>query len=100
MRKLATGQGEDYITGCLLDYDYAKNHQSLIPVDLSRQKELDADPKAIQRIKFVGQFINIDDINADGLHSMFILTILEKNQRNAIKMFSKKCNSLIKDNKL
>ena len=56
---------------------------------MSRQKELDADPKAIQRIKFVGQFINIDDINADGLHSMFILTILEKNQRNAIKMFSK-----------
>ena len=56
---------------------------------MSKQKELDADPKAIQRIKFVGQFINIDDINADGLHSMFILTILEKNQRNAIKMFSK-----------
>ena len=56
---------------------------------MSRQKELDADPTAIQRIKFVRQFINIDDINADGLHSMFILTILEKNQRNAIKMFSK-----------
>ena len=55
---------------------------------MSRQKELDADPTAIQ-IKFVRQFINIDDINADGLHSMFILTILEKNQRNAIKMFSK-----------
>ena len=52
---------------------------------MSRQKELDVDPKAIQRIKFIGQFINIDDINADGLHSMFILAILEKNQRNAIK---------------
>ena len=47
IRKLATGQGEDYTTGCLLDYDYIKNHYKLVTVDLSRQKELDADPKAI-----------------------------------------------------
>ena len=26
MRKLPTGQGEDYTTGCLLDYEYIKNH--------------------------------------------------------------------------
>ena len=26
-KKLTTGQGEDYITaGCLLDYEYTKNH--------------------------------------------------------------------------
>ena len=55
IRKLTTGQGEDYTTGCLLDYDYIKNHYRLIAVDLSRQKEVDADPKAIQQIKFVGQ---------------------------------------------
>ena len=48
IRKLTTGQGEDYTTGCLLDYDYIKNHYKLVTVDLSRQKELDADPKAIQ----------------------------------------------------
>ena len=36
--KLTTGQGEDYTTGCLLDYDYIKNHYRLIAVDLSRQK--------------------------------------------------------------
>ena len=47
-------------------------------VDLSRQKELETDPKAIQHIEFVGQLINIDGTNADGMHSMFILTILEK----------------------
>ena len=54
IRKLTTGQGEDYTTGCLLDYQYIKNHYRLIPVDLSRQKEFDADPKVIQQIEFVG----------------------------------------------
>ena len=36
--KLTTGQGEDYTTGCLLEYDYIKNNYRLIAVDLSRQK--------------------------------------------------------------
>ena len=45
IRKLATEQGEDYTTGCLLDYEYYKNHDKLIATDLSRQKELDANPK-------------------------------------------------------
>ena len=52
---LATGQGKDYTTGYLLDYDYIKNNYGLTAVDLSRQKELDADLKAIQQIEFVGQ---------------------------------------------
>ena len=39
IRKLTTGQGEDYITGFLLDYDYIKNHYRLIAVDLSRKKK-------------------------------------------------------------
>ena len=47
IRKLTTRQGEDYITGCLLDYDYIKNHFRLTAVDLSRQKELGADPNRI-----------------------------------------------------
>ena len=40
-------EDEDYTTGCLLDYDYRKNHYRFVAADLSRQKELDADPKAI-----------------------------------------------------
>ena len=48
--KLTTGQGEDYTTACLLDYDYIKNHYRLIAVDLNRQNESEADPKAIQQI--------------------------------------------------
>ena len=53
--KLMTGQSEDYTTGCLLYYEYVKNRYRLIAVDLSRQKELDVDPKVIQQIEFVGQ---------------------------------------------
>ena len=38
IRKLTTGQCEDYTTGCLLNYEYIKNHYWLIAADLSRQK--------------------------------------------------------------
>ena len=48
IRKIATGKGDDYTTGCLLDYQYFKDNYQLIAVDLSKQKELDADPRAIQ----------------------------------------------------
>ena len=62
-------------------YDYIKNNYRLIAVDLSQQKELDADPKAIQQTEFVEQLKNVDGINADGAESMFVLIILEKNHR-------------------
>ena len=65
IKRLTTGQGEDYSTGCLLNYDFIKNHYRLMAVDLSRQKELDADPKAIKQTEFVGQLKNIDGVNAD-----------------------------------
>ena len=48
---------------------HQKNYQ-LIAVDLSRQRELDADLKAIQEVEFVEQLINTDGVNADGTHSM------------------------------
>ena len=46
------GKGEDYTTGSLLDYDYFNKHYKLVAVDLSKQKELDADPKAIPQVEF------------------------------------------------
>ena len=52
IRKIATGQGDDYTTGCLLDYPYFKDSYKMIAVDLSKQKALDADPRAIQQINF------------------------------------------------
>ena len=54
IRKIATGKGNYYITGCLLDYQYFKDHHQLIAVDISKQKELGADPRAIQQILFYG----------------------------------------------
>ena len=52
LKKVMIGKGEDYTTGSLLDYDYFKKHYKLVAVDLSKQKESDADPRAIQQIEF------------------------------------------------
>ena len=52
LKKVMIGKGEDYTTGSLLDYDSFKRHYKLVAVDLSKQKELDADPRAIQQIEF------------------------------------------------
>ena len=52
LKKVMTGKGEDYTTGSLLDYDYFKKNYKLVAVDLSKQKELDADSRAIQQIEF------------------------------------------------
>ena len=38
IRKIATGQGDDYTTGCLLDYTYFKKYSKLIAIDLSKQQ--------------------------------------------------------------
>ena len=46
------GKGEDYTTGSLLDYNYFNKHYKLVAVDLPKQNELDADPRAIQQIEF------------------------------------------------
>ena len=52
IRKIATGQGDDYATGCLLAYSYFADTYKMILVDLSKQQALDADPRAIQQINF------------------------------------------------
>ena len=52
IRKISTGQGDDCKTGCLLNLAYFEKKNKLIAADLSKQKALDADPKAIQQITF------------------------------------------------
>ena len=52
IRKNSTGQGNDYKTGCLLDYAYFRGNYKIIAIDLSKQQALDADPRAIQQINF------------------------------------------------
>ena len=55
VRKVSTGQGDDYTIGCLLDFAYFVKNYRLIAADLSKQKVLDADSKAIQQIIFTGK---------------------------------------------
>ena len=50
IRKIATGQWNDYTTGCLLDYSYFKDNYKAIAIYLSKQQA--ADPRAIQQINF------------------------------------------------
>ena len=50
---MENAQGDDYTTGCLLDYPYFKDHYKMIPIDLSKQQALGADPSAIQHINFI-----------------------------------------------
>ena len=45
------GKGEGYTTGSLLDFNYFDKHYKLVAVDLSKQKELEADPRTIQQIE-------------------------------------------------
>ena len=52
IRKIATAQGDDYTTGCLLDYPYFKENYKMIAIDLSKQQALYADLRAIQQINF------------------------------------------------
>ena len=57
IRKIVTGQGNDYTTGCLLDYIYLKNNYKMIAIDLSKQQVLDADPRATQQINFTANLV-------------------------------------------
>ena len=70
IRKITIGQGDDYTTGCLLDYTYFKKYYKMIAVDLSKQQVLDADPKAIQQINFTA--------NLDRYGSTIFYFILEE----------------------
>ena len=72
IRKIATGQGDDYTTGCLLDYPYFKDHYKMIAIDLIKQQALDADPRAIQKINFTA---NLDRL---GNTTMFFIIAEEK----------------------
>ena len=80
IRKIATGQGDDYRTGCLLDFSYFTDTYKMITVELSKQQALDADPRAIQQINFTA---NLD--RAGNTRVYFILeeankTILDFSQ--------------------
>ena len=54
VRKVSTGQGDDYTTGSLLNFAYFEKKYRLMAADLIKQKALDADSRAIQQMNFSG----------------------------------------------
>ena len=73
IRKITTCKGDDYTTGCLLDYPYFKDNYRMIALDLSRKNELDADPRAIQQINFTA--------NLDRAGNTTIFLLLKKQKK-------------------
>ena len=65
VRRTATGQGDEYTTGCLLNCSYFKENYRMIAIDFSKQQALDADPRAIQLINFT------ENLDRDGNTIMF-----------------------------
>ena len=47
IRKTSSGQGDDYTTGCLLDYNYFKVCYRRIAISLKKQQALNADPREL-----------------------------------------------------
>ena len=66
----------------MLDYAYCKHNYRLIAVDLSKQKALDANPRAIQQIVFGGV------VGGDTVTKINLYTILE-NSKETMLEFSK-----------
>ena len=54
IQNITTSQGDDYTTGCLLEYPSFLGHYRMIAIDLNKHQALDAHPKAIQQINFTG----------------------------------------------
>ena len=74
VRKVSTGQGDDYTTGYLLDYAYFKDSFKLIAVDISKPKALDTDPRAIQQIVYKGV------VTGDDNTKIRLYTIIEQSK--------------------
>ena len=83
IRKISTGQGDDYTTGCLLDFAYFEKNYRLIAADLSKQKALDADSKAIQQIIFTGK------IKSTVANSGVIIYYILEQSKETMLQFSK-----------
>ena len=101
LKKIMIGKGEDYTTGSLLDFNYFDKHYKLVAVDLSKQKELDADPRAMPLVKNVlapleltAAMSAIDGSIQKKIHSSGIkLIIEEEDMQDIIKIIKELENS-------
>ena len=69
IKKIAIGQGDDYTTVCLLDYNYFNKYYKIMAIDLRRRLAL---AKAIQQINFTGNTNRGRNINNNT--TMFFIT--------------------------
>ena len=83
IRKISMGQGDDYTTGCLLDYSYFRKNYRLIAADLSKQKALDAGSREIQQIIFTGK------IKAAVANTRIVIFYVLEKSKETILEFSK-----------
>ena len=83
VRKISTGQGDNYTTGCLLDYSYFRKYYRLLAADLSKQKALDADSRAVQQIIFTGK------IKAAVANTRIVIFYVLEKSKETILEFSK-----------
>ena len=83
VRKISTEQGDDCTTGCLLDYSYFRKNYRLIAADLSKQKALDADSRAMQQIIFTGK------IKAAVANTRVVIFYILEKSKETILEFSK-----------
>ena len=83
VRKISTGQSDDSTTGCLLDFAYFEKSYRLIAADLSKQKALDADSRAIQQIIFTGK------IKATVANTRAVIFYILQKSKETILEFSK-----------
>ena len=68
----------------MLDYQYFKDHYQLIAVDLSEEKELDADLRAIQQIEFNGMLKTNSQV----------CTVIEKSKDTVLEFYKGTANVL------
>ena len=76
VRKISTGQSDDYTTGCLLDFAYFEKNYKLIAADLSKQKEKNSKSKLNSFETLISQALAVMDISHEG----FVTVLKEKDK--------------------
>ena len=86
IRKIETGEGYNYKTGCLIDYPYFKIYYKLVAIDLRKQQKLNADPKSTQQIKFTG--------NLDRAEIATMFFIIKEATKKSLRFFKRNSYSI------
>ena len=73
----------------MLDYNHNKSHYKLIAIELSKQQELDADPKAIQQINFT------ENLDRAGQTTMFSSLKKQKKKKKHFSFLTRKYKRIV-----